>query len=370
MWRLRGRKRRRKEIMKYYPEDEKFSVPFCQCDGCLREHDGCPYGERKPLPITLYKEKCLERRIPKCPELAGIMGAVIGDAMGVPYEFMRRGTFRCTGMASGGTHGMPAGTWSDDSALMLATADGLAHDMDIESIGRLFVMWLHDGEYTPDGKVFDVGNTTREAIERIANGTSAYESGNGGKMDNGNGSLMRILPLAFAFRNSKNRPEAVRMASSITHSNILSVMCCQIYVEIATDLLKGMTPEEAYDDVCARFSGQASREEHLARKELGRFLSGGMKTAPEDEIRSSGYVADTLEASVWCLLHSGSFAEAILKAVNLGGDTDTTGCVTGGLAGIWYGFDAIPRPWLVQVREREMAESIASRLFLRFGEEG
>lgn len=359
--------------MKYYPEDEKFSIPFCQCDGCLREHDGCPYGERRPLSITLYKEKCLERRIPKCPELAGIMGAVIGDALGVPYEFMRRGTFECRGMKPGGTHGMPAGTWSDDSALMLATADGLAHDMDIESIGRLFVMWLHDGEYTPDGKVFDVGNTTREAIERIANGTSAYDSGSGGKMDNGNGSLMRILPLAFAFRNKKNRLEAVEMVSSITHSNALSVMCCQIYVEMAVSLMKGMTPEEAYDDACARFSGHpvghVSQQENYARRELGRFLSGKMKTAAEDEIRSSGYVVDTLEAAAWCLMHSESFEEAVLKAVSLGGDTDTTGCVTGGLAGIWYGFDAIPRLWLVQVREREMAESIASRLFLRFGSE-
>ena len=141
----------------------------------------------------------------------------------------------------------------------------------------------------------------------------------------------------------------------MTHGHKLSIDCCKIYVEMAVDLLHGMNAIEAYRDVCLRFKCGCDRK-------LKRFLSGKLLTARRDQIDSSGYDLSTLEATVWSLLHNDNYKDTVLAAVNLGDDTDTTACVAGGLAGILYGYDAIPELWLKQLRGRDQAETIARKL--------
>lgn len=287
--------------------------------------------------------------------MGGIMGAVIGDALGVPYEFKERDSFKATGMTSGGYHNQPLGTWSDDSALLLALADGLGQDMGIQDIGNLFVEWRMSGAYTPDGVVFDIGATTNTAICNMVNGIYPTDAGLKGVHNNGNGALMRILPIAFKYFDDDFREESVEAVASMTHGHKLSVDCCKIYVEMAVDLLRGMDAKEAYQDVCRRFK-------HGCDRKLKPFLSGKLFAATRDQIDSSGYVLSTLEAAVWCLLHNDNYRDTVLEAVNLGDDTDTTACVVGGLAGILYGYKAIPELWLEQLRGRNQAEAIARKL--------
>lgn len=152
---------------------------------------------------------------------AAVYGQAIGDALGVPYEFHDRNTFTCTCMIGHGTHNQQAGTWSDDTSMMLATLDSLIGNdwqVDIEDMQHRFNAWLYDGEYAIDGNVFDCGNTVREALHR----------GHGlhGEWDNGNGSLMRIMPLAFTEADR----ETVGEVSAITHAHRLSQECCWAWV--------------------------------------------------------------------------------------------------------------------------------------------
>lgn len=262
---------------------------------------------------------------------AAMYGVAIGDALGVPVEFKQRGTFQICDMVGYGTHNQPKGTWSDDTSLTIATCDSIreCQGIHILDMQEKFRRWLHNGEYTVDGKVFDCGITTRIAIEQ--------GFGEEGEMSNGNGSLMRILPLAFA----DVRIEDVEEVSAITHGHQISEAACVCCVNIARNLLKGYSLEELLDLV------------HLG-KPFDRIPI--IKTLKEDEIRSTGYVVDTLEAALWALSTTDNFRDAVLKAVNLGNDTDTVGAVTGGLAGIMYGMEGIPKEWIETLRGKEIIE--------------
>lgn len=261
-----------------------------------------------------------------------VFGAAVGDALGVPYEFMARGSFECEGMVGGGAHHMPAGTFSDDTSMMLATCDSIKQcgRIDIEDMRRRFEEWVREGKYTPDGVVFDVGGTTARSLEEGI--------GQSGEWDNGNGSLMRIAPLAFAQASD----EEIRAVSAITHAHWISTQSCVAFVGIVRDLALGEGPEAA-------ISAHAPRSKEFA------FLSE-LEDMPRDEVRSSGFVLDTLGASLWCLLHTRSYKECVLAAVNLGDDSDTTGCVAGALAGATYGYDAIPAEWLDTLRGKALIE--------------
>ena len=263
----------------------------------------------------------------------GIMGLVIGDALGVPVEFCERDTFCVTDMTGGGTYGLPPGTWSDDSSMALATLESLGRmrRIDPRDIMDNFVRWYAHNEFTPYGSVFDIGNTTRKAIGLYMQGADLGRCGGRSVADNGNGSLMRILPLAFVTHTD----EEVAAVSALTHAHPVSTGACVEYVRIAELLLAGGGPEEAarlYDD------------EYDIRKK------------PRDEIRSGGYVLDTLDSAVWCFATTSSYRECVLKAVNPGEDADTTAAVAGGLAGIYYGSSGgsgIPQEWQAQIARGE-----------------
>lgn len=300
--------------------------------------------------------------------LGGLWGAVIGDALGVPVEFQDRESVRknpVTGMRGYGSHNVPAGTWSDDSSLLLCTAESLAGGYDLNDIAGRFVRWKEEALWTPYGRVFDIGNATARAIERLKEGVGPEKSGGAGAMDNGNGSLMRILPAAIAFHGLGNEEllPRVHAISAITHRHPRSKMACGIYCLIARELLEGKTPDEAYMAAAKTAHGAYIADPyHQEKDHFRRILNRGLSALKEEQIGSGGHVIDTLEASIWCLITTGSFREAVLKAVNLGEDTDTTGCVTGGLAGICYGISSVPEEWLGVIARREEIEN----LFLRF----
>jgi len=182
---------------------------------------------------------------------------------------------------------------------------------------------------------------------------------------------MRILPLLFY---SKDKPiaeryELTKAVSSITHGHVRSVIACFYYLEFAGQLLAGKDKFAIYTDLkksCSDFLKFLSVHPSEIQQ-YSRLLDDDIQDLPADEIQSSGYVLHTLEASVWCLLTTGTYEEAVLKAVNLGADTDTTGAVTGGLAGLLYGFDTIPASWVHQLARREDIEALANRLAQRLG---
>lgn len=301
---------------------------------------------------------------------AGIMGVCIGDALGVPVEFKDREylkRFPVTEMQEFGSHNQPKGTWSDDSSLTLCLAEELIKGYNLENIGQSFVKWVKYGHWTAHGRLFDIGGTTREAVARLIKGESARFSGNIFEEDNGNGSLMRILPLAFYLKNEDDMEKlylTVKEVSTITHGHFRSVFACFIYVIFAIQVIKGKSKFEAYHHM-QNVALEYAEKQWFSLSEIELFqrvLKNDISKYSEDEIRGSGYVLHSLEASLWCLLNSESYSEAVLKAVNLGEDTDTTGAITGGLAGIYYGFENIPQKWVEELVRKEDIEMLCEKL--------
>lgn len=257
---------------------------------------------------------------------AAIYGLAVGDALGVPVEFETRGTYEVKTMTGNGTHDQPAGTWSDDTSMTLATCDSIKQmgKVDIEDIRKKFCEWLFDAKYTVDNVVFDMGVTTHYALRNGKGEEDEYS--------NGNGSLMRIIPLAFTDADDK----LISEVSAITHAHQISKDACCEYVNIARKLFEGKDIKE----ILAECSGRLPK----------------LCTLEEDEIRSSGFVIDTLEAALWSIATTDSYKDALLKAVNLGKDTDTVGAVAGGLAGIIYGFDGMPAEWIETLRGKDIID--------------
>ncbi len=298
--------------------------------------------------------------------LGSLWGSVVGDALGVPVEFEGRAEVRShpvVGMRGHGTHDQPPGTWSDDSSLLLCAADSLSrHDFDTEDMGKRFVGWYHEGLWTPWGRVFDVGVATSRALTRIASGLRAELAGGDDQYSNGNGSLMRILPVALRFVHQPTEVllDRVHRASAITHRHPRSQMACGLHSLVIRELLAGSSPQAAFQRGTAVFRSFYETDPHWA-VELDYFqlaVAGDLGNRPESEIDSSGYVVHTLTASLWCLLTTSSFRDCVLKAVNLGGDTDTTGCVAGGLAGVTYGYQSIPGEWIQQLASQEKLDQL------------
>ncbi|WP_375510768.1 ADP-ribosylglycohydrolase family protein [uncultured Nostoc sp.] len=299
--------------------------------------------------------------------LSGLMGLCVGDALGVPVEFTNRAErvkSPVTTMQGYGTWNQPPGTWSDDSSLSFCLAECLCRGYSLDAIANSFWRWYKEAYWTPRGDVFDIGQTTHTAIMRLKQGVVPHQAGGKVENSNGNGSLMRILPMAYCHRNLTLSELLARVhdVSAITHAHARSQMACGIYISIAVALLEGADLQTAYlqalQDIQTIYS---VREFLLEKPHFGRIFSGEIAKIPVEEINSGGYVIDTLESSLWCLLNSSSYSEAVLKAVNLGGDTDTTAAVTGGLAGIYYGVENIPKQWMNQIARRQDIIYLAER---------
>jgi len=300
---------------------------------------------------------------------SALFGIAVGDALGVPHEFSRPEDLHAnpvTDMVGYGTYDLPPGTWSDDSSLTFCLAETLCSGFNTDHMGELFVKWYYQDYWTATGEVFDIGIGTRNALYKIKNGTKAELAGGNDEKDNGNGSLMRILPLMFAIKDLpiEERFERTRQVSSITHGHIRAVMTCFYYLEFAKQLIEGKSKFEIYNDLRSSIPSFFERigvgVSEIAHYD--RLLKANIADRPLSEIRSGGYVIETIEASVWCLLTTDNYKDAVLKAVNLGHDTDTTAAVTGGLAGLLYGFDGIPKEWIEKLARVEEIEQLGIKL--------
>lgn len=295
-----------------------------------------------------------------------IMGLVVGDALGVPYEFKARDSFTATGMTGYGTHNQPPGTWSDDSSLTLATIESIikSNGIDLYNIMDNFSAWLTWGAFTPYGKVFDVGRTTREAINRYRRGADVKLCGGRSERDNGNGSLMRILPLLFtpvSFIDYLHPEMWIYAVSSLTHAHEISRHACWAYIDTAAAVLNCENKEGV--------KNYLSSYKYFTPFERLTYLD----SLSRDEIKSTGYVVDTLEAALWCFLKTDSYKDCVLTAVNLGGDTDTIAAVAGGLAGLYYGTGGkkgIPQAWIDQIARREYITELCETFEKTFDTEG
>ena len=298
---------------------------------------------------------------------AVMFGHAVADALGVPVEFCSRGELMddpVTTMAGFGTYPVPAGSWSDDTSMSIAALDHIASGgLDWQVIMGNFGRWYYDGKYTPTDVTFDVGGTCARAIEaHFVHGQAPLECGLADEYSNGNGSLMRIHPfslMAYArHRDNGSWENIIAQASALTHSHERSVLACKIYTLILFHLLDKPNKQSV------RVALQCAARDYGDSEEIGcysRLFEADFDRLSVGEIRSSGYVVDTLEAAVWCLLTTDNYRDCVLRAVNLGEDTDTVAAVAGGLAGALYGYEAIPEEWLSTLIRRDMIEEMCER---------
>lgn len=295
-----------------------------------------------------------------------LVGTAVGDALGVPAEFQPREYLKehpITGMQAGGIHKQEAGVWSDDTSMSLCLAESLLDGFSLDDISRKFILWGDARIWTATGEVFDIGNTTQEAIKKLKSGTPPQSSGSKDVNSNGNGSLMRILPLLPFVKNlsyDERIPKIVQV-SGITHRHPRTLLACIIYMEFARNLIRHSMREAFTLMQKEIISTEPYPDEMEYFKRILTYSYDQYCEIPEDEIKSTGYVVDTLEAAIWCLFNTSSFKTAVLKAVNLGDDSDTTGAATGALAGIVYGYDQIPREWRERLAKRETISRLCNR---------
>lgn len=307
--------------------------------------------------------------------LPGVMGVVVGDALGCPVQFKTREQISdnlVTGMRGYGTFNLPAGSWTDDSSLTIAELSSIKDKqcIDLNDIMKRFTDWLDKGDYTPYGTAYDIGLTCERAIENFRRSKDVKTCGLNKESDNGNGSLMRILPVCiFVYEKVKegamSEDEGIRLihdASSLTHGHRRTLIACGLYyfcIKNIIDFRDEKTIFECLKDGLAE-GKEFYRKDILNLTELSYF--GRMFDTDEfakldsKSISSSGYVLSSIEAAIWSLLSTDSFESALLKAVNLADDSDTVGAIAGGLAGLYYGYDSIPEEWLNEIKRREWIE--------------
>ena len=298
---------------------------------------------------------------------AVMLGHAVADALGVPVEFMSRYELDknpVTDMRGFGTYPVPKGSWSDDSSMALATLDSLASgEVDFDDIMERFCAWYYNNEYTPTGKLFDVGNSCAQAINNYFLGKRpATKCGVNGNYSNGNGSLMRIHPIllyAYAKELSVDRwVDLVAQCGCLTHAHERSEIGCGIYAFILMHLLESPERESVFRALreAKEFYGNFGEFSHYSR-----LFDDGFEKLSRSDIKSSGYVVDSLEAAVWCLVTTDNYHDCVLRAVNLGEDTDTVGAIAGGLAGALYGYEVIPDEWLSALLKRDYIEEMCER---------
>ena len=313
----------------------------------------------------------------------GMMGVVMGDALGMPVQFVSRRELKSRpveAMEGYGTYNMPPGTWSDDSSMALATLDSIRekNGVDYADIMERFVRWTFYGEYTPAGKAFDQGNTCMEAIYNFVRDKDYQTCGKTGERANGNGALMRIMPACLYSYEKVCKREwdlkealgCVHQISALTHNHLRSKMACGIYYFMVSNIIEGegrLTErlQNGVDDAVRFYHGDIVNYVELAYYTRLFHLDEFAK-CHEDTIKSSGYVVDSLEAAVWSLITTETLEEALLKAVNLGDDSDTVGAIAGGLAALYYGYENVPDVWKENIIKEEEIVTLCESMEEKF----
>jgi ADP-ribosyl-[dinitrogen reductase] hydrolase len=285
-----------------------------------------------------------------------LLGLAAGDAVGTSVEFMPRGSFKpLTDMVGGGPFHLKAGQWTDDTSMALCLAESLAtcQGFDAQDQMQRYLDWYRHGKWSSTGTCFDIGGATRAALERFQATGEAF-SGSTNPQSAGNGSLMRLAPVALYFAYSLE--EAWHYAgesSRTTHAVQECVDACALFAGMLVLALHGKEKTAILAEP-ADLTLQSEKIRAIAR--------GDYQHKSEAQIRGSGYVVEALEAALWCFWNTQTFAEAILAAVNLGDDADTTAAICGQLAGAYYGESGIPADWLERLYLRQEIGALAERL--------
>jgi len=291
-----------------------------------------------------------------------LIGLAVGDALGAAVEFRSPGTFEpVTGYRSGGPHGLGPGEWTDDTSLALALADSIAEvGWDLDDQARRYVAWWRTGKYSVNDTCFDIGITTRTALSRFQKTGEARTSGDPSEEASGNGSIMRLapVPIHYGHHLGEQPLELAKFAaeSSLpTHASPQCVSACRYFAVVLAGLMHGLDRDEVLSPEWVPVS-QLQEEEpfHFSVALLAR---GSYRHKRPPAIRGSGYVVHSLEAALWAFHESENFEEAVLKAVNLGDDADTTGAVCGQLAGAYWGESGIPAVWRKDLARQDLIEA-------------
>lgn len=292
--------------------------------------------------------------------LGCLLGLAVGDALGAAVEFKPRGTFEpVTDMRGGGTHDLPAGYWTDDTSMALCLAESLIEcgGFDADDQMRRYVRWLDEGYWSSTGECFDIGMTTRSSLSRFKAAPDDPFAGSTDPLKAGNGSLMRLAPVPIYFR--RDAELAVRMAgesSRTTHGAPECVDACRLFAWL---LLRAF---EATDKSFLHVNPDAMPDGAPLARRLHSLATGTYSDKPEEHIRGSGYVFHCMEAALWCFGRTDTFGEAVLMAVNLGDDADTTAAVCGQIAGAFYGAGGIQEDWTSQLHRGDELEGMWARL--------
>lgn len=265
-----------------------------------------------------------------------LVGLAIGDALGAPVEFSPRGTFApVTAYRSGGCFNLPAGAWTDDTAMSLCLAESLIENygLNVADLLDRFCDWAETGSNTSTGLAVGIGqNTLRVLGDYRRNGY--LEALRFGSKNDGNGSLMRLAPIAcYAYSDIDKSRLLASQQSRATHASHPADQSCQLLAELLCLLIQGQAFEEAFQSVSNEDQGYFVKP----------IFNHNYETQPVDDVVASGYVIQTLHAALWSVVNTDDFEAAVLEAVNLGDDADTVGAVTGQIAGALYGYSAIKR---------------------------
>lgn len=287
--------------------------------------------------------------------VGALLGLAVGDAVGTTLEFKDRDTYEpLTDMVGGGPFDLEDGQWTDDTAMALALADSLngKNDLDERDLLRRFVEWRDHGTYSCTGRCFDIGNTTNSSLTRWQQTGNIHATSTDLKTA-GNGSLMRLAPVAIRFwRDRVKLRDVAARQSKTTHAASEAIDACVAFAEVLADAIEGKPASQVL---------RIQSTDYAAK--IGIIMKGSWRGKRREDIRSSGYVAHTLEAALWSVGRASDYRSTVLMAANLGEDADTTAAVTGQLAGALYGASGIPHSWVNRVAWRQQIIDKASNLF-------
>lgn len=292
-----------------------------------------------------------------------LLGLAVGDAMGVPVEGLHAGTFLPVEDITGSpAAGLPAGAWSDDTAMALCLAESLTHCKGFEPADQMrrYLKWLNEGHQSSTGYAFGIGNTIYRALVRFEE-TGEPFCGSTDPHTAGNGCLMRLAPVPLFFADDPAKALAMAAESArTTHGAPTCLDACRYFAGLIVGALHG---EGKATLLAPRFCPVPGgwRRQPLC-PEVDAVAAGSFARCEASEIRPTGYVVDTLEAALWAFFGTDDFRDGMLKAVNLGGDADTVGAVYGQLAGAYYGIKAIPTAWTRKVARAGEITSLAKAL--------
>lgn len=300
-----------------------------------------------------------------------LLGLACGDALGTTLEFSSPGSFEpLAEMQGGGPFGLPAGYWTDDTSMAMCLAESLIGCGGFDAADQMsrYVRWWRDGYWSSTGRCFDIGGATSAALRRFEK-TGEPASGSADPLTAGNGSLMRLAPVALFYR--QDPAAAIRMAaesSRTTHAARTCVDSCRYMAALLVGVLGGAAKEELLSPMFKPVPGLWAGDPLC--EEVGKVARGSFRTKRPPEIKGSGYVVESLEAALWAFHSHAGFRAGALAAVNLGDDADTTGAIYGQLAGAFYGEAAIPSKWANCIHRAEEIRQVALRLYSASEEAG